>query len=142
MGWCSTCGEFFGHYIASYTATRAKLNQQGLVEKNDFCPNETKQFIAKSLKSCDPSSQDLTWWGRRVTEFNLGRNDYFASLLGIDANTKLTKRVICIEALKVAAKCICTGYNEDEIRAVTYSYLALPKSERFSYSSKLFYILF
>jgi hypothetical protein len=125
MGWFVVCGEFMGSAAASFVLTSAKLKQKELVESTDFCPDETKQFIAKSLESCRPANKDLTWWGRRITEFNLGRNDYFGSLLGIDAHTKLTKRTICIVVLKTAAKCICAGYNEDEIRAVTYSYLAL-----------------
>ena len=75
--------------------------------------------------SCRPASQDLTWWGRIITEFNLGKNDYFGSLLELDANAKPTKRTICLIALKTPAKCICADYNEDGIRAVTYSYLAL-----------------
>ncbi len=45
--------------------------------------------------------------------------------LGIDCNTKPTKRVICIMTFKTTAKCICSGYNVDDIRAVTYSYLTL-----------------
>lgn len=125
MGWFSACGELVGSATAAYVRTSAKLKQKELVESTDFCPDETKQFISKSLESCAPVSTDLTWWGRKITEYNLGRNDYFGSLLGIDANTKPTKRVICIIALKTAAKCICAGYNEDGIRAVTYSYLAL-----------------
>lgn len=39
--------------------------------------------------------------------------------------TKTFGREICIIVLKTAAKCICTVYNEDAIRGVTYSYLAL-----------------
>jgi len=125
MGWLSTCGEVIGSATAAFVKTSAKLKQKELVESTDFCPDETKQFISKSLESCRPASDDLTLWGRKLTEFNLGRNDSFGSLLGIDANTKSTKRTICILALKTAAKCICAGYNEDGIRAVTYSYLAL-----------------
>lgn len=125
MGWFSFCGEFVGSATAAYVRTSVKLEQKELVESTDFCPDETKQFISKTLESCRPANKDLTWWGRKITEFNLGRNDYFASLIGIDANTKATRRTICIIALKTAAKCICAGYNEDEIRAVTYSYLAL-----------------
>lgn len=125
MGWFSACVEFVGSAGAAYVRTSAKLKKKELVESNDFCPDETKQFISKSLESCHPASTDLTWWGRKITEYNLGKNDFFGSLLGIDANTKPTKRTICIIALKTAAKCICAGYNEDEIRAVTYSYLAL-----------------
>jgi hypothetical protein len=114
-----------GSAAAAFVRTSAKLKQKELAESTDFCPDETKQFISKCLESCRPASNDLTWRGRKITEFNLGRNDYFGSLLGIDANTKSTQRTICIAALKAAAKCICSGYNEDEIRAVTYSYLAL-----------------
>ena len=125
MGWFSVCGEFVGSATAAYVRTSVKLKKKELVESNDFCPDETKQFISKTLQSCEPASTDLTWWGRRITEYNLGKNDYFGSLLGIDANTQSTKRTICIIALKPAAKCICAGYNEDGIRAVTYSYLAL-----------------
>ena len=125
MGWIGACGEFVGSTAAAFVQTSAKLNQKELAESNDFCPDETKKFISKSLETCRPASEDLTWWGRKMTEFNLGRNDYFGSLLAIDANLKLTKRTICVIALKTAAKCICSGYNEDEIRAVTYSYLAL-----------------
>jgi len=128
MGWFSACGELVGSAASAYIQTSAKLKKIE-VESNDFCPDETKKFISKSLESCRPASKDLTWWGRKITEYNLGKNDYFSSLLGIDANTKSTKRTICIVALKTAAKCICAGYNEDGIRAVTYSYLALRKGD-------------
>jgi len=124
MGWFAACGELVGSATAAYFRTSAKLNKKEL-ESSDFCPDETKQFIARSLESCKPASEDLTWWGRKITEYNLGKNDYFGCLLGIDGNTKNTKRTICIVALKIAAKCICAGYDEDAIRAVTYSYLAL-----------------
>ena len=77
-----------------------------------------KVFIGKTLESCRPASMDLTWWGRTVTEFNLGRKDYFGSLLGIDANTKSTKRTLWIIALKTVAKCICAGYNEEGLWVV------------------------
>lgn len=125
MGWLGTCGEFFGSAIAAFVKTTAKLKKEEVCEANDFCPEVTKQFVARSLADCTPSSNHLTWWGRKLTEFNLGRNDYLGSLLAIDANTEPTKRIFCIAALKVAAKCICSGYDEDVIRAVTYSYLAL-----------------
>jgi hypothetical protein len=124
MGWFTACGEFVGSAVSSYMRTSAKLKKLD-VESEDFCPEATKKFVSKSLENCYPASEDLTWWGRRITEYNLGKNDYFGSLLAIDGNTKLTKRAMCILALKTAAKCICAGYNEDEIRAVTYSYLAL-----------------
>lgn len=97
MGWFSACGQFIGSATSAYVRTSIKLKKQELVESTDFCPDETN---------------------------NLGKNDYFGPLLGIDANTKPSKRVICIVALKTAAKFICTGYDEDGIRAVTYSYLA------------------
>ena len=125
MGWFSACGELVGSATSAYIQTSAKLKKKEVESSNDFCPDETKKFISKSLERCRPASKDLTWWGRKITEYNLGKNDYFASLLGIDANTKSTKRTLCIVALKTAAKCICAGYNEDDIRAVTYSYLAL-----------------
>ena len=125
MGWMVACGELIGSATAAFVKTKAKLERQEMCEATDFCPEETKQFVAKTLGSCTPSSNDLTWWGRKITEFNLGRNDYFGSLLGIDANIKPTRRTLCIIALKTAAKCICSGYDEDAIRAVTYSYLAL-----------------
>lgn len=125
MGWFGACGELIGSASAAYVRTRAKLKRQDMCEATDFCPEETKQFVAKSLGNCVPASTDLTWWGRKATEFNLGRNDYFGSLLAIDANTKPTKRSLCILALKTAARCICSGYDEDVIRSVTYSYLAL-----------------
>ena len=123
MGWCRVCGEIAGSAVAAFIKTSAKLKQKELV--TDFCPDETKQFISKTLESCRPVNKDLTWWGRKSTELYLSRNDYFGSLLAIDANTKPTKRTICIIALQTAAKCICAGYNEDGLRAVTYSYLAL-----------------
>lgn len=125
MGWMTACGELIGSASAAFVKTKAKLDQQEICEATDFCPDETKQFIAKSLSDCAPSSTDLTWWGRKSTEFNLGRNSYFGSLLAIDANTKPTKRSLCILALKTAAKCICSGHDTDVIRAVTYSYLAV-----------------
>ena len=125
MGWFGACGELIGSASAAYVRTRAKLKRQDMCEATDFCPEETKQFVAKSLGNCVPASTDLTWWGRKATEFNLGRNDYFGSLLAIDANTKPTKRSLCILTLKTAARCICSGYDEDVIRSVTYSYLAL-----------------
>ena len=125
MGWFAACGEFMGAATVAYFRTSARLKQKELVESTDFCPDETKKFISKSLESCRPANEDLTFWGRKITEYNLARNDYFGTLLGIDANTKSTKRTICVLALKTAAKCICDGYNEDAIRAVTYSYLAL-----------------
>jgi len=125
MGWMSACGELIGSAGAAFVKTKARLEQQEICEPTDFCPDETKQFIAKSLADCAPSSTDLTWWGRKSTEFQLGQNSYLGSLLAIDANTKPTKRSLCILALKTAARCICSGYDEDVIRAVTYSYLAL-----------------
>ena len=124
MGWFTTCGKLISFAASAYIRTSAKLKKEE-VDSNDFCPDETKRLISKTLESCRPVSKDLTWWGRKITEYNLGKNDYFGSLLGIDANTKSTKRTLCIIALKTAAKCICAGYNEDGIRAVTYSYLAL-----------------
>jgi len=57
-------------------------------------------------------------------QFNIERNDYLGSLLAIDANTRSTKRSLCILALKTAARCICSSYDEDALRALTYSYLA------------------
>jgi len=125
MGWLGGCGEFIGSASSAFWRTQAKLQKQEVCEATDFCPDETKQFIAKSLADCAPSSKDLTWWGRRSTEFNLGRNSYFGALLAIDANLKPSKRSLCVLALKTAARCICSGYDEDVIRAVTYSYLAL-----------------
>lgn len=122
MGWFSATAEFINAATAAYVRTSAKLKQDN--EPTDFCPDETKQFISESLESCRPVSQHLTRRGRILTKFNLGRNDYFGSLLAIDANTKSTKRTICIIALKTAVKSICAGYNVDGIRAVTYSYLA------------------
>ena len=74
MGWIGACGG------AAFVKTKAKLEQQEICEATDFCPDETKQFIAKSLADCAPSSIDLTWWGRKSTEFNLGRNSYLGSL--------------------------------------------------------------
>lgn len=125
MSWIGSCGEFFGSASAAFIKTKAKLEQREICEATDFCPDETKQFIAKTLAKCAPSSTDLTWWGRKSTEFNLGQNSYLGSLLAIDGNSKSTRRSVCILALKTAAKCICSGYDEDLIRSVTYSYLAL-----------------
>ena len=125
MGWFTICGEFIGSATVAYVRTSVKLKQKELVESTDLCPYETKKFISKSLESCHPSNEDLTWWGRKITEFHLGKNDYFGSLLAIYANTKSDKRLIYIMALKTAAKCICAGYDEDAIRVVTYSYLSL-----------------
>ena len=125
MGWISACGELIGSATSAFIRTSTKLKQKELVESSDFCPDETKQFISKSLEGCRPASKYLTWWGRKTTQFNLGRNDYFGSLLAIDGNSKSTKRTICIIALKTAAKCICAGYDEYTIIAVTYSYIAL-----------------
>jgi hypothetical protein len=124
VGWVSFCSEFFGSAFASYAATKSRLERQDMCQADDFCPYETKHFIAKTLEDCSPSSLDLTLWGRKSTEFHLGRNSYFAALLAIDGNTQPTKRSICILALKVAAKCICSGYDEDLLRAATYTYLA------------------
>ena len=120
-------GEFACSTVAAFVQTTARLKHKELAQSrsNDYCPDEAKIFIGKTLDECQPASEHLSWLGRRLTEYNLSRNDYFACLLGIDANTKPTKRAICIEALKVAASCICAGYNEEGIRAVTYSYLAL-----------------
>jgi hypothetical protein len=125
MVWVGACGEFIGSAGAAFVKTKAKLEQQEICQATDFCPEETKQFVSKSLAKCQPSTTDLTWWGRRITEFNLGRNDYFGSLLAIDANFQPSRRKLSILALKTAAKSICSGYDEDPIRAVTYSYLAL-----------------
>lgn len=125
MGWFTSCGEFVGSATSAYLRTSAKLNQRDLVESKDFCPDETKRLISKTLEGCRPSNEDLTWLGRRKTEYYLGKNDYFGSLLGIDSSTKSTKRALCIVALKTAAKCICSGYDAEDLRAVTYSYLAL-----------------
>lgn len=124
MGWISICGEFIGSASAAFVKTKAKLEQQEVCKATDFCPDETKHFIAKSLAECAPSNIDLTRWGRITTEHNLKKNLYFGSLLAIDANTKPGRRSLCILALKTAAKCICYGYDEDMIRTVTYSYLA------------------
>ncbi len=125
MGVFSSCGEFAGSAVVAFIRTKAKLKKKELIDTSDYCPEEAKQFISESLEHCRPASEDLTWLGRKITKYNLDRNDYFGSLLGIDANTKSTKRTICILALKTAAKCICSGYSEEAIRAVTYSYLAL-----------------
>lgn len=124
MGWVTACGELIGSACVAFVKTKAKLEQQEICEPTDFCPDETKAFISKTLANCAPSSTDLTWWGRKSTEFNLGRNSYLGSLLAIDGNTKPTKRSLCILALKTSARCICYGYDEDALRAVTYSYLA------------------
>ena len=87
MGWFSACGEFIGSATAAFVRTSAKLKQKEVAESTDFCPDET----SKSLESCHPASKDLTWLGRKMTEYNLGKNDYFGSLLAIDSNTKSTK---------------------------------------------------
>ena len=94
------------------------------MKSTDNCPEEVKLFISRHLENCKPSSQDLTWVGRKLTRVYLDRNDYLGSLLAIDGNTKKTKRAMCIFALKTAAKCICDGYKVEELRAGTYSYLA------------------
>ena len=114
---------------AAFIRTSAKLKNKELDDSNpkpnDFCPDETKLFISKSLEDCQPASTHLTFWGRKITKYNLEKNDFFGTLLAIDANTKSTKRAICVLALKTAAKCICSGYNADGIRSATYNYLAL-----------------
>lgn len=125
MGWFRTCGEFIGSATSAYIRTSAKLQQQELVESSDFCPNEAKKFIAKSLEECRPINIDLTRVGRIKTKRALKKDNYFATLLAIDSSTKSTKRALCIVALKTAAKCICSGYDAEDLRAVTYSYLAL-----------------
>ena len=79
MGWFSSCGELIGSATAAFVQTSAKLKQKELVESTDFCPDETKQFISKTLESCRPVNKDLTWWGRKSTELYLSRNDYFGS---------------------------------------------------------------
>jgi hypothetical protein len=118
--------EFFGSFTASYIKTSARLKKQEIMESStDFCPEETKQFISKSLEACRPVSKDLTWLGRTITKYNLDKNNYLKTLIGIDTHTKSTKRTMCIAALKTAARCICSGYNADSIRAATYNYLAL-----------------
>lgn len=103
-----------------------KLNQSGAKDNSsDYCPEETKHFLAQSLENCRPVSNDLNWRGRKRLEYYLGKNDLLGSLLAIDGNSKPTKRAMCILVLKTAAQCICSGYDEEVIRAVTYSYLAL-----------------
>lgn len=124
VGWIRVCSEFFGSAYSSYVTTKARLERQEMCLVNDFCPSETKHFISKTLEDCAPSTKDLTWWGRKSTEHHLGQNSYFAALLAIDGNTQPTKRSLCILALKTAAKCICYGYDEDLLRATTYTYLA------------------
>lgn len=126
VGWFKF-GRFLGSMGAAFVTTKAKLEREDRMSNvsTDYCPEETKTFISKSLEICRPSSEHLTGWGRKRVKDYLAKNDYFGSLLAIDGNTKSTAKKICIEALKAAAKCICAGYNEDRIRAVTYSYLAL-----------------
>lgn len=104
MGWFGVCGELMGSAAATFVRISAKLKQKELTESNDFWPDETKQFILKSLKSCRPASKDLTWWGRKIKEFNLVRNDYFGSLLGIDANTKSTKQIERISQFQIPSE--------------------------------------
>lgn len=128
MGWFTSCGEFIGSATSAYLRTSSRLKKNELNELTDFCPHETKKLISKSLEECRPSNKDLTWFGRKKTEYFLGKNDYFGSLLAIDSGTKSTKRALCIVVLKTAAKCICSGYNTDDLRAVTYSYLALSQT--------------
>ena len=60
MGWLSTCGELMGSATAAFVRTSAKLKQKELVESTDFYPDETKQFISKSLENCRPTREDLT----------------------------------------------------------------------------------
>ena len=67
MGWISACGEFLGSAMTAFIRTKAKLNKEELLGSNDFCPDETKQFVSKSLGSCHPVTIDLIWWGRKVT---------------------------------------------------------------------------
>ena len=83
MGWLAACGELIGSTSAAFVKTKEKLQRQEICEATDFYPDETKQFIAKSLAECSPLSTDLTQWDRKSTEFNLGRNSllfwFFAS---------------------------------------------------------------
>ena len=113
-------GEFTGSVVSAFWKTTKELKQQELAKSNDVCPDETKKLISRNLENCHPTSIDLTWRGRRLMKSSLDKNNYLSSLLVIDSNTKITKRKICIIALKAAAKCICSGRNADTIRAVTY----------------------
>lgn len=81
----------------------------------------------QSLEKCAPSSKDLTWWDKKSTEFHLGWNDYFATMLPINGNTQSIRWGLYVLALKLKtdAKCIYFGSNEDAPRAATYTYLAL-----------------
>lgn len=55
-------GEFLGTAYASYSTTKTKLD---IADKSkDFCPDETKLFIMKSLGDCAPASDHLTKLGR------------------------------------------------------------------------------
>lgn len=118
MGLFGVCAEFSGSAAAAYLSTSNRLKQEK-AKSNDYCPEDTKLFISESLKNCEPASDPLTRWGRKMTKYHLDRNDCFGALLAIDSSTK--KRTICILALKTVAKSICSGYNQDGIRAVTYS---------------------
>lgn len=125
MGWVSICGEFVGSAFVAFRKTKTKLEikDQGL---GNPCPDQTKLLLTKSLSDCQPSTDQLTSRGISSLKNSLEKNDYFGSLLAIDANTEVSKRrAFCILTLKTAAYCICHGYtNEDFLRSVTYSYLA------------------
>lgn len=125
MSWLTFTGELVGSAWGAYRTTSQRLAQQEINTKTDYCPDEVKTMLTHHLDDCNPASEHLTFWGRKKLEYHLGKNDYFNSLLTIDANTKSTKRAICITTLKVVAKCICSGYDEETLRAATYSYLAL-----------------
>lgn len=61
MNQVAACGEFRGSAYAAFIKTSAALKQKELDESTDFCPDEAKVFISKSLESCGPASTDLTW---------------------------------------------------------------------------------
>ena len=67
MGWLGTCGEFIGSATSAFVKTKAKLEKQEVCEATDYCPDETKKFIERTLADCKPSSTDLTWWGSKST---------------------------------------------------------------------------
>lgn len=96
-------GEFFGNFFVSY-AKKTELNREELYKFDDYCPSEVKVLIVKNLQNCYPASDHLIKTGRKALRVSLERNNYFSSVLAIDGNTESTRQVVCLIALKVAAR--------------------------------------